>query len=212
MSIIEKSLYVQYGCGMHPAIGWRNFDASPTLRFERTPLLGLLFTKNIERFPKSVEYGDIVRGLPVRAGSCKGLYCSHVLEHLALADFRVALNNTLLILRPRGHFRLVLPDLEFLIRQYVEDHSNSASINFMKATLLGRHHKARGIKETIKHLWGNSYHLWMWDYNAISTELSNAGFVNIRRAAYGDSIDPMFLSAEDTCQWENCLGVECQTP
>ncbi len=94
--------YLQYGCGWSAPKGWRNFDASPTLRFERLPLIGRLYTRNSQRFPENVEYGDIVKGLPVAEESFHGVYCSHVLEHLSLADFRTALINTWRILKGGG--------------------------------------------------------------------------------------------------------------
>src|SRR4051812_43659884 len=107
--------YVQYGCGLSAPESWRNFDASPTLRLQRLPVVGRrLHGGGLPLFPSNVEYGDIVRGLPVSPGSCRGVYCSHVLEHLALADFRTALRNTRAILRDGGIFRFVLPDLELL--------------------------------------------------------------------------------------------------
>src|SRR5689334_10934707 len=93
--------YVQYGCGLSAPDGWLNFDASPTLRFERSPI-GFLYTRNGTRFPKAVRYGDIVRGLPIPNDSCHGLYCSHVLEHLALAECDRALTNSFHLLEPGG--------------------------------------------------------------------------------------------------------------
>src|SRR5579883_3262393 len=99
---MSEALYVHYGCGLTAPAGWLNFDASPTLRWERMPLLGRLYTKNAERFPAGVRYGDIVRGLPIPEGSCKGIYASHVLEHLALNDFHRALENTRRMLAPGG--------------------------------------------------------------------------------------------------------------
>ena len=83
--------YVQYGCGFSAPQSWRNFDASLTLRFERLPIIGTLYTKNSARFPENVEFGYIVYGLPVKENSCQGVYCSHILEHLSLEDFRKAL-------------------------------------------------------------------------------------------------------------------------
>lgn len=124
---MNETSYIQYGCGWSAPSQWRNFDASPTLIFERIPLLGRLYSKNESRFPSNVEYGDIVRGLPVEQNSCAGVYCSHILEHLSLSDFRVALRNTKKILRPTGIFRLVLPDLEYSIRKYNENLSPSAA-------------------------------------------------------------------------------------
>jgi hypothetical protein len=49
----------------------------------------------------------------------------------------------------------------------------------------------------------------MWDYPAIAVELTDAGFRNIRRAAFGDAADPLFADVEEAGRWENCLGVEC---
>ena len=40
-----------------------NFDVSPTLRFERIPIFGALYTKNSTRFPANVKYGNIAYGL-----------------------------------------------------------------------------------------------------------------------------------------------------
>jgi len=110
--------YIQYRCGWSAPAGWRNFDASPTLRFERLPLIGKIYTKNKARFPDNVEYGDIVKGLPVKDSSCEAVYCSHVLEHLSCEDFRRALKNTFEMLGSGGVYRLVVPDLEHYIQNY----------------------------------------------------------------------------------------------
>ena len=108
----DRDAYVQYGCGFCAPATWRNFDASPTLRFERIPVIGSLYSRNASRFPDNVEYGDIVRGLPVANGSCRAVYCSHVLEHLSLDEFRRALRNTRAVLQDGAIFRLVMPDFE----------------------------------------------------------------------------------------------------
>lgn len=108
---MERPVYVQYGCGWSAPEAWLNFDSSPTLRFERLPLIGKLYTRNARRFPANVRYGDVVKGLPVADKSCDGIYASHVLEHLAFADFEKALTNTFRYLKPGGTFRLVVPDL-----------------------------------------------------------------------------------------------------
>lgn len=201
--------YVQYGCGYSAPIGWRNFDASPTLRFERIPLIGRLYTKDKSRFPDNVEFGDIVKGLPIPHDSVKAVYCSHILEHLSLEDFRMALLNTHSILKKGGCFRLVLPDLEFSINQYINDPSSNAALNFMKDTSLGKEKRNRGFMGFMRDWIGNSQHYWLWDYNSIAQELENSGFVEIRRALYGDSNNIEFDDVEDKERWENCLGVEC---
>jgi len=154
----NNSGYVQFGCAWSAPQSWRNFDASPTLRFERIPVIGKLYTKNDMRFPSNVEYGDITKGLPVAHASCNAVYCSHVLEHLSLEDCRAALRNTHTILKPGGVFRLVLPDLvEYLIRLYMkasQDNTSSPALDFMKFTSLGLEKRERGIKGLIYTIFG----------------------------------------------------------
>ena len=206
--------YVQYGCGMCAPIEWRNFDVSPSLLVQKIPVVGRFITRGsrFPDFPENVEYGDIVDGLPVREKSCKAVYCSHVLEHLALKDFRIALKNTYRYLNRGGTFRLVLPDLEALAREYVNSSSSKASHKFMKKSYLGSLSRPKGIEGLLRSWLGNSNHLWMWDFSSIKYELENTGFDSVRRAEYGDSDDPHFDTVEDKHRWDGNLGVECIKP
>jgi len=201
--------YVHYGCLFCAPDTWLNFDASPTLRFERIPVIGKWYTKNGRRFPENVRYGDVVRGLPVGEGSCRGLYCSHVLEHLALNDCQRALRHSLSYLQPGGVFRLVLPDLEALARAYLNRSSSDAAHWFMRESMLGSEERRRGLGGLLLAWLGNSHHLWMWDYRAMEHELAAAGFRNIRRAAFGDAQDRRFRDVEDPGRFESCLAIEC---
>jgi hypothetical protein len=201
--------YVHYGCLFCAPGSWVNFDASPTLRFERIPVIGQLYTKNGQRFPSNVRYGDIVRGLPVEEASCAGLYCSHVLEHLALHDCRKALRNSFRYLQSGGVFRVVLPDLEGLARAYLEYRSWDAAHAFMRQSMLGSEQRPRGLRGLVYSWLGNSHHLWMWDYKALEHELKETGFRNIRRAEFGDALDPRFHDVEDAGRFEKCLAIEC---
>lgn len=207
---MKNSDYVQFGCGFSAPEGWVNFDASPTLRFERLPLLGRMWTRNEARFPTSVKFGDIVKGLPLKPASCAGIYCSHVLEHLSLQDFRIALINTFLLLKAGGIFRLVVPDLERSIGKYYQDSTPGAAETFLSETGLGRKSRNRRLAGFLVEWLGNSHHLWMWDYKSIEQELTRAGFAAVRRACLGDSADRMFDAVEDEGRWQNCLGVECR--
>ena len=210
---MSSGLYVQYGCGWHAPEGWLNYDASPTLRLERIPVLGrrisAFVSGNASPFPETVLYGDIVKGLPLGDDTCKGLYCSHVLEHLSLEDIRQALVNSRRLLCGDGLFRIVLPDLEFYIRQYQSHPSPDSAPHFMKKTGLGEKSRRRGIIGLARGWIGNSRHRWMWDYPSLAKELREAGFARIRRAAIGDSSDPMFHAVEEAVRWNDCLGIEC---
>ncbi len=205
-----KHLCVQYGCGWSSADGWLNFDSSPTLRYERLPVLGRLYQKNARRFPENVRYGDIVRGLPIAPGSCAAIYCSHVLEHLSFAEFGTALQNTHSYLEPGGVFRLVLPDLEQLARAYLADPASDAAARFMQDSGLGKRDRPRGLRGHLVEWFGNSHHRWMWDERSMREQLAAAGFREIRRAQFGDAEDRRFDAVEDPTRFEGCLAMQCR--
>lgn len=88
------------GCGnrFHPA--WTNVDL--TSRHE------------------DVEEYDLRRGLPYSDGSFDGVYHSHVLEHLPPAEGQKLLKDCYRILKPGGVLRVVVPNLEAIVRGYLE--------------------------------------------------------------------------------------------
>lgn len=211
----NMDLYVQYGCGLSAPESWTNFDASPTLRIQKTPVIGALLKSRLNAiFPSNVKYGDIVSGLPVKDNSCKGVYCSHVLEHLSLNDFRKALKNTYRILEPGGIFRCVVPDLEAYAKRYLnalESGDENASLAFVgQETLFGVKDRPRGVKGIISNQLGNSRHLWMWDSASMKKELKEAGFTDIRDCSYNDCSDPAFSAVEDRDRFYSAVAVECR--
>jgi hypothetical protein len=210
-----ESLYIQFGCGPCAPPSWRNFDAGPYFWLQKyLPVLTpLMVRRGVILYPvRHIEYADVTKGLPVRANSAKAVYCSHVLEHLALSEFRAAIRNVYGYLASGGRFRLVVPDIEYLAKEYVADSNPEAVSRFMESTCLGEKTAVRGIRALPKSLFGRSRHLWMWDFKGISKELADAGFIEIHRADFNDSADPRFKEVEETGRWENCLGVECTKP
>lgn len=196
-----SKLYVQYGCGLSCPDGWLNFDSSPRMRFESLPLVGAVSGAMGKRlFPARVKYGDVVKGLPVASNSADAVYASHVLEHLSRADVVSALANTYRILKPGGVFRLIVPDLEWRARSYLEaagKGDTAAADAFMKALHVGRPTRPRTVLGQLRALFGNSSHLWMYDIRLMTKLLEEAGFVEIRRCKYADSGDEMFSRVED---------------
>jgi hypothetical protein len=193
--------------------GWLNFDASPRLRAQRLPVFGRMLRFGPVVFPPNVRYGDIVKGLPIFANSAAGVYASHVLEHLALEDLRTALSHTLLMLKPGGIFRLVVPDLEQLARYYlarVERHDPESCNWFMRTLQLGAEHSRRSVQLRLATAFGNGAHLWMWDYWTLAAELEQAGFVNIRRCVFGDCGDEKFRLVEDEARFDGSCAIEAR--
>ncbi len=129
-------MYVQFGAGLCGPSGWENFDASPTVRLQRLPVVGGVGKLAGPVFPDNVQYGDITKGLPVPDGKVDGVYASHVLEHLSYEDAHTALRNTFKMLRSGGIFRCIVPDLAERARRYVaalDQQSASAAHDFMRS-------------------------------------------------------------------------------
>lgn len=215
MKFAEKNLYVQYGCGESAPEGWLNFDASPTLRAQRIPVLGKFIRTDKIVFPKSVRFGDVRRGLPVEDQSCSGVYASHVLEHLALNDFHTALKETFRILKPGGRFRALVPDLSHYCKSYLDKLSSgdpSACSDFMRNTHLGYETRAMGPIGAWVASMRNSKHMWMWDYNGLSAALRQHGFSDLRPAKFGDSEDRSFTAVESESRFQDACALECIRP
>jgi len=206
-------MYVQYGCGFTAPKEWTNFDASMTLKWERTPVVGRMYTKNSQRFPSTVQYGDIVKGLPLDEESCRGVYASHVLEHLALEDFHTALENTKRILAKDGILRLVVPDLEWAAKEYITKVSAGdpqANAFFLRETHLGEEKRDRGLIGFVYKFLNTSRHLWMWDALSLERALAEHGFKNIRRCYFGDCEDRMFNLVEEAGRFEHAVAMEAR--
>lgn len=204
--------YVQYGCGLSSPEEWINFDSSPTLRIQRLPVIGSLVKKRLNVvFPTNIRYGDIVKGLPLDAGSCDGLYCSHVLEHLSRDDFYKALKNSYGSLKEGGIFRLVMPDLESLIKSYMankEAGNAMASDTFIRVAGVGMEKRKRGLRAFLSASFGNSNHLWLWDKESTLSVLKEIGFGDVRACQFNDSTDEMFRFVEEKSRFEDAVCFE----
>ena len=208
-----KNTYIQYGCGNSNPIQWVNYDSSPTLIIQQFFFFCFLLKPFLNSaFPKNIKYGDIVKGLKISENSCDGIYCSHVLEHLSYNDLLKSLYNTHKYLKPGGIFRMVLPDMEFLCKQYIyelEKKDSQGCVKLMEISGLGIKDRNRGIKDVLINMLGNSNHQWMWDYCSLSHLLKEVGFSKVRKSKFNDSEDEMFIYVEEKNRFnKDCFSIE----
>jgi SAM-dependent methyltransferase len=182
------------------------------LKIQKTFIIGRILKGLLNVwFPEKIIFGDIVSGLKVKENSCDGLYCSHVFEHLSYDDLIISLKNSYKILKLGGVFRIVLPDMEFLCKEYLSSLEKSdpdCCNKLMKDNCLGVKERKKGLKSLLTYMYGNSKHLWMWDYNPLSKVLAEVVFTKIRRCKFNDADDKMFLLVENKQRFENCLSIE----
>ena len=62
---------------------------------------------------------NLLKGIPFNNNEFDFVYHSHVLEHFKKADGRKLLNECYRVLKPGGILRIVVPDLEQIVRNYL---------------------------------------------------------------------------------------------
>ena len=92
--------FLNLGCGHRFHASWTNIDFTSTHN-------GVIAHNLLEGIPFPDEYFDVV-------------YHSHLLEHFPIDKAELFLRECLRILSPRGVMRVVIPDLEFLVNNYLK--------------------------------------------------------------------------------------------
>lgn len=201
---------IHFGCGVCAPDSWTNFDSSATLRLQRVPVIGRFLRPTGILFPRNIRVGDIVKGLPVAPESCRVAYCSHVLEHLTYAEVKIALRNVYRYLERGGTFRMVLPDLETMISDYLSGPPASRGEQFVRALLMEGVESKPSFRTALHSVLSNAYHHSHWDFDGLRQQILDAGFVDVRRASFGDSSDPSFRDVEEERRWHAALGIEAR--
>lgn len=100
---------LNFGCGIRINNQWENIDFSPN-------------TKNIKKV-------NLLEKLPYNDNSFDVAYSSHFLEHLDKNIAPKLLNEMKRILKKNGILRIVVPDLENIIKEYIKilDSPNESS-------------------------------------------------------------------------------------
>lgn len=95
-----QMIYVNLGCGSRHHNGWKNFD----------------FVSN----HPDVLACDLRNGIPMADETADVVYHSHVLEHFVRKDAFFFLSECHRILKPGGVIRVAVPDLEQIVRSYLD--------------------------------------------------------------------------------------------
>jgi predicted SAM-dependent methyltransferase len=96
----NKYNYLNLGCGERYHAAWINIDIRAK-------------NKNV------IEY-NILKGIPFPNDTFDVVYHSHLLEHLTLVDGKNFLKECYRVLKPKGILRIVVPDLERIIKEYIK--------------------------------------------------------------------------------------------
>jgi predicted SAM-dependent methyltransferase len=155
----HPTLRVNLGCGPFPAAGWLNVDGV-------APQADL------------IQYLGHKLNLPDRCASLA--FSEHVLEHLQFPEqTQTFMSEAFRILKPGGHFRVIVPDAQKMMEAYVA--ANSQSLR-QPAPL-----ERTEIDAVNKLFREGSFHRFAWDFDFLKMELERVGFAKTRRARFRDS-------------------------
>jgi predicted SAM-dependent methyltransferase len=152
---------------------------------------------------------DVRRGLPMADGTVARILAEHVIEHL---NFRFELPAVLRefrrVLRAGALVRVIVPDGRRFAQAYVtNDRALWESLGAYP--LPGDIPTPMAMLNHIFHQGGE--HHFAYDFETLEWALKEAGFVDVRQSAYGESSDPLLAidRIEHSCY---SLYVEARKP
>jgi len=162
---------------------------------------------------------DIRKPLPFRDNSADAVYASHVLEHLYREQGQQLARECFRVLAPGGIVRLVVPDLNAIVREYLGEQPFGEAPPSQKATppgdvlnerLLMRWpspSKRSFVLKIDEAMQDFHSHKWMYDEQSLAALLRSAGFVDVMRKNYAESQISNITDVEDASRIANGAGV-----
>ena len=172
------------GCGSDVREGWVNAD---------------FFRWQFWRVPRGYWMVDLRRPLPCADDFFDGVFCEHVLEHLAPAEARVLLGEIRRVLRPGALLRLSVPDLAKYVARYRGEASDPE---------FGQWPDGASALHSLTQGFG---HRSIWDAAALEQALRAAGLTDVRRTGFREGSDSRLLGDQDVRRWESAY-LEARKP
>jgi predicted SAM-dependent methyltransferase len=117
---------------------------------------------------------DLGKNIPFADNAVDYVYSSHFLEHIPRESAKRLLTESYRVLKPGGHIRICIPDLNRAVSLYQEGKKEEALELFYVPNAVGqfgRHH-------------------YMYDFDMLSALLTGMGFRDVRRRDYQEGAVP----------------------
>lgn len=174
-----------------------NVDSSWNARMSKHPKIHRIL-QQAGVFPESgwrdvpnLRIHDISTDLPFDDGSAECVYASHVIEHLCRENGEALVSECYRILENGGRVRLVTPDLEKFIKEYLgeyeipresESQYRTPADRLISGTGLGEEQDRSNLDEILHStLLSEHQHRWLYDYDSLEELLDECGFSRVER-------------------------------
>jgi ubiquinone/menaquinone biosynthesis C-methylase UbiE len=222
----KENIRLNLGCGLLTSPDWVNVDGSWNARLAKHPTLrralasvGLL-AQDKSKIPwdSSIFIHDIRKPLPFPDGSATAVYASHVLEHLYFSEGQQLLRQSFRVLRGGGILRVVVPDLNAIVREYLGERPFGALAPDMESLRPGDRLNERLLMRSpaptsanlfyrIYEAWEDFHtHKWMYDADSLSELFRRTGFVEVQSMECHVSRIADIQKVEDPSRIRNCGG------
>jgi len=206
------------GCGTKTSPHTTNIDWSMHARLRHHPIGQRLAPVVLSEERRRLFIGmdevlvhDLRKGIPALTESVDAVYHSHVLEHIDRDAVPRFLEEILRVLKPGGVHRIVVPDLERYVREYLESLEqglkdsqararHDASVSQLIEQMVRREAAGTSQQPPFRRRLENlllgdarkrgETHMWMWDRVNLSEALTRAGFRDLQVLDWGTSRIP----------------------
>jgi predicted SAM-dependent methyltransferase len=142
---------------------------------------------NVDVEPGSDVVADLSRPFPWGDGAATVVFCEHFLEHLSLEEGQRFLRECWRVLAPRGVLRISTPDLEVVVRDYLEK-----KLDRIDRAVWAPATPAQMLNEAMRS-WG---HQFLYDRYELAAAMSAAGFASILEEQHRRSSVPHLSGIE----------------
>ncbi len=240
-------LILNLGCGQKTSPYCTNIDWSIHLIIKKSPLLNKLAgfflsdhrKKLLENIDGEILVHDLSRGIPFSDCSVDVVFSSHVLEHIDRENVPTFLGEVFRVLKPAGIHRICVPDLEVLVRDYIQSldesvvnrcHSREHDCHISNIYEQSVRREAYGtsrqnrLQRTFENLFlgdarkRGQTHQWMYDRVNLTALLLDNGFEDVATRECGESEIPRWAEIgleydTDGLEYKRkSLYVECKKP
>jgi SAM-dependent methyltransferase len=167
----EPSPKLQIGCGPNPLPGWFNTD--------------------FYLFSPGVHFLDATKPLPFADRSFMYVFTEHQIEHITIEEAQRLLRECFRIVRPGGRIRIATPSLEFItgLKRAALSPDEERYVQFA-GKFLDPELGLRTPAVAVNSIFYEHGHRFIYDFETLAHLLQQAGFIDVRRCASGESECP----------------------